>query len=91
MAQVARFYGWTHDYIRSLEAEVFDQYFKAIEVIRANETLIQLKVSDFPQLDGKQRSKVHAQFSKRANPKEFREEEVLKTGDLFKKMKGMGF
>jgi len=47
-AQVARFYGWTDDYINGLSYEVFMDYLIAIKPIKSMELMSSFGVSSFP-------------------------------------------
>ena len=58
MARVARFYGWTHDYIRRLPFSVFRDYLNAIPAIEAHEQLTAINVSSFPHTKKEYRKKL---------------------------------
>ena len=47
---MARFYGWTDETIGSMEAIVFNKYFKAIEPLQCEETLLSINSSVFPHM-----------------------------------------
>lgn len=68
----------------------FNQYHANIEPIRAREVLIDLKVMDFPKQSKDNRSKIHKHFYKIAHPRDLNTQEPLTTGDLVKRMRGMG-
>ena len=90
MAKVARFYGFSHNEIESMDAVIFSQYSHAIEPIEAKEILVALKISDFPKLKDQERTRLHREFYKKANPLHLSGRKVLTTRELAKKIGVVG-
>lgn len=65
---MCRFYGWTDDYVESLSIHTFIEYWQAITVIEARNTLINFNVSMMPHVDDKTRSKFYKELEKQAYP-----------------------
>ncbi len=87
---MARFYGFSHEEMVKMEFKTFSQYHQSIEVIRAHEALVSLKVSDFPKQSKDNRQKIHDYFYKLSRPKDLRNEKPVSTNDLVRRMRGMG-
>ncbi len=73
-----------------MDTFTFNQYYKALEVIQAREYLMQLKAADFPKLSKDQREKLFREFYRKANPRELRNEKVLTTAELARKVGASG-
>lgn len=69
-----------------MEAVTFSQYMKAIEPIEAKEVLVAMKVADFPKLKDNNRSKLHREFYKKANPPHLSGNKILTTNELAGRM-----
>jgi len=66
-AKVARFYGWTHDYIMGMGTADFMVYFKAIDPIQAQEQLASFTAADWSSLKQKARTEIYNNIDKLAN------------------------
>jgi len=62
------------------------EYFKAIDVIEAQDCLIKMQVQDYPRMNKQSRSKLHRTISKKAYPKEMQKE--LSFEDFIRKVNG---
>jgi len=67
----------------------FSQYTKAIEVLEAKETLIALKVAEYPKLNKNDKIRIHKEFYRKAHPQHLNTAQVLTTNELAKRM-GLG-
>jgi len=65
---LAFYYGWTDKEISDLPIHKAREYFDAMEVITARESLEKLSVSDYGNSKKSGRDKIFKHFSKRANP-----------------------
>jgi len=61
----------------------FSMYYKAIDVIEAQETLVQMKISDFPTMKEDARAELFQSLNKKAYPKE---RKVYTTRELARKL-----
>lgn len=57
----------------------FQTYLIAVEILEAQEVLLQLSIADYPQLGDKARTRLHGEFYKKAYPKR---RKVLTTKEL---------
>ena len=71
---MARFYGWTHDYIDDLDHETVIRYYSAITVLDAQERLVDMNVSDYPKMGKESRKKFFKEMRKKAYPSELQKE-----------------
>lgn len=62
------FYGFSYEYIKNMENDIFLQYWKAINVIEAQNAMIQLQLESYPHADKKSRAKILKAFQKEATP-----------------------
>lgn len=69
-AQAARFYGWDHEVIMSMEAIVFDKYYRAINVLSCRERLANMTNADWPNMKKEDRRPMFKKISKDAYPSE---------------------
>lgn len=84
---MARFYGWNLADIEALDYEDFNQYWLAITMIEAQEALVTMTLSDYPNMKDKDRKKLHKDMHSKAYFKQ--EERVVKVEDL-QNIFGMG-
>lgn len=73
-AGLARFYGWTDQYIGSMPNDKALEYYMAIKVIDAQELLASMQVALSPQMKLEDRKKFRRSLEKLANPKELQKE-----------------
>lgn len=83
-AKLASFYGWTHHYIEDLEYDVALEYYEAITPIEAQVNLVEMNISDYPQMKKDGRQKVFRQMRKLAYPQGLQKE--ISFEDLVKKV-----
>lgn len=55
-SSLCRFYGWSDDYILTLDFKTFNSYYECIQVIEARELLSQCNISMLPHVDKDYRS-----------------------------------
>ena len=65
---MASFYGWRHEYLMDMEASTFSNYSKCIEVIEAQQQLVSLTSSDWPNLKTDKRKSIFKEIQKVARP-----------------------
>ena len=65
---MCRFYGWSDDYVESLDVNTFYDYWNAVTVIEARERLVDLNVAMMPHVDQKARDKFYNGLEKQAYP-----------------------
>lgn len=64
-----RFYpGQPVEYWLNLDPRILQELWLAIDVIEAEEVLMQMKIADWPNMGRSQRSQFHRKIYKRANP-----------------------
>jgi DNA-binding phage protein len=61
-------YGWTHEEIMGLDVEDAELYIKAIDVIEAQNMLLQMKIADYPNMKNSERRKLFKTLHKQAYP-----------------------
>ena len=83
---MARFYGWSHDYINSLPCNIADEYFMAITTIEAREALTTKSVTSAHAMVESARSKLHNELSRDAYPVHLQKE--VSTENLARKLMG---
>lgn len=66
LAKMARFYGWSHEYLCDMQAKVFMTYYRAISPIEASEQISQLTASDWPNLKDQKRKEIFNKLDKEA-------------------------
>jgi len=49
-ARVARFYGWTDDYMNSMDASTFEEYVLAMESLEARESMSMISNISYPEM-----------------------------------------
>lgn len=86
-AELARFYGWTDDYIGQLDYDIAMEYIEAMEVIKARELMISYDAAIIPNLKETAQSSRFNKARKRANPIHLQEETSFED---FAKSLGMG-
>jgi len=64
LSKMARFYGWSDEYLREMEADKFLAYWLAITPIESQEVLNQITATSFSNLKKGDRSKVHKELKK---------------------------
>lgn len=65
---VARFYGWTDEYINDMPSDKFSMYRRGMEVLTAQEALMALKISCAPNMKKDARERLFNRLGKAANP-----------------------
>ena len=70
-AKLAHFYGWTPDIIDNIDEDTAYKYWEAITVIEAQDTMIQMRIADYPMMKTHQRRDFHRSMVKKAYPKTF--------------------
>lgn len=56
---MSRYYSLTPDYVENMPAPLAQEYWLAIDMLEAQEMLLKLKVSDYPNLKQQDRSRLH--------------------------------
>ena len=84
---MARFYGWNLADLETLPFEEFNQFWLAITMIEAQEALVKMTLTDYPNMKDRDRKKLHKEMHSKAYFKE--EERVVKVEDL-QNIFGMG-
>jgi hypothetical protein len=85
-AGLARFYGWTHDYIMNLPVIVALKYYKAISVITASERIDDLNISSYPHMEEKGRKKLFKQYEKAYTQGKVNESQIVKVEEMALKL-----
>lgn len=67
---MARFYGWTDDEIQFLDVDKYIMYRKGMHILRAQEDLMNLKISCAPEMEEQAREKLFNYLHARAFPVE---------------------
>jgi len=57
-ARVARFYGWTHDYIMSMPYKEYRNYLKSIDAVISSEYHNLRNIASYPEMNKKGRDKL---------------------------------
>lgn len=81
---MARFYGWTHDYMFSMANRDLERYYNAIECLEAQELMLRFKVSDYPHLKSADRTKIFNNIHKMAYPDD--REKLLSPMEMVKRL-----
>lgn len=85
---MAHFYGWTHEYINQMEWETALEYYDSIEVIEAQQGLIQLTAAGYVNAPNKDRNKIHRSMRKIAHPRSLRKK--IEFDEFIERMKDGG-
>lgn len=85
---MCRFYGWTLDYVLSLELDHFNYLWESITVIEAREMLNNIAVGDFAHIKQSSRDKIYKQLSSEANPASLKPAIVGSNKDLARLLGG---
>jgi len=75
-SKVARFYSWSYFEIENIPYVEFLTFYKAIDNIEAQEMLMNMQISDYPQMNTNGRNKLHRKISNMARPDDFEERTV---------------
>lgn len=65
---MARYYGWTHKDMMSLKVRDFEMYWQAIDVVEAQETLVDISVVSYPKTKKESQKEMHRKLHKKAYP-----------------------
>lgn len=84
---MCRFYGWTPDYVENMDYGKALEYWQAITTIEAQDFLISLEVSDWPNMKDQQRKKLHRERYAQAKIEDS-VEKILKNDDLIGFLEG---
>lgn len=84
---MARFYGWTDEYIGKMPLAKAKLYYEAIDTITHEEMLFDLTVNDYPHMKKEGRKKVYNAVKKAVN-KHIPKEQVT-ASELSKTISGM--
>ena len=68
MAKVVYFYGFSHKEVMDMEIGVFDMYCEAIQIIEAQNLLIQFTANDWPNMKKQDREQKHRKLHQMAFP-----------------------
>jgi len=80
---VARFYGWSHDYISSLPSKTLLKYLESIEILEAQEALVQMTLADFSRnYKQEDRKKLHRKLKRTAEKLSPNEQPKVLSDDL---------
>lgn len=80
---MVRFYGsLDFDTIKQMPCDEFDIYWQSIEIIEAQEQLMQMNISDYPHIKQTSREKLHRSIHDIAFPKD--QKKALTTDDVAK-------
>lgn len=86
---MARFYGFGHEEIESMQYESFLAYVKAIDGLRAKETLMNIQIASFPNAKKEYKDKIHRDLIKTINSENFEKpKNVLTTEDIARMLNG---
>ena len=86
---MARFYGFSHQAIEQMEYEAFLAYVKAINVLTAKESLMQIQIASFPNAKKEFKDKIHRELTKMVNSENFdTPKNVLTTEDIARLING---
>jgi hypothetical protein len=80
-AKTARFYGWSYSQIEKMPVSLFYKYYEAITVIESQEILLQMQVSDYPQMKQESRKSFHKKIFNLAYPRN-NETKILTSKDM---------
>jgi len=71
---LARFYGWTADYISSMGYVTALEYYTAITTIESQELQMNMQASAYPKMKKDSQNAFHRKVERLANPKELQKE-----------------
>lgn len=72
LGKMANFYGWTHEYLLSMESKVFMKYYKIIPVIESQNQINSFTAADWPNMKKEKRKELFnklQKLAKAANPR----------------------
>ena len=62
---MARFYGWTDDYLVSMDTDIFQDYWLAIDAIKSIEQIDDIQSSSFHSFKQEDRKKINSRLNKK--------------------------
>jgi hypothetical protein len=77
---ICSFYGWSLEYVNSLDLPTFYKALDAVEILKRRESLVKLKCSNFSNMQNNDRKEFLVNLQKVAYPNNV--ERVLTTKDL---------
>lgn len=81
---MASFYGWSIEYIESMPHGEVVEYYEAITVLEAQDRLVEMNISDYPNMNKENRRKYFRGMKKLAHPKHL--QETVDFADFIKKV-----
>lgn len=86
MAKLAWFYGWGPQAVSDLDTYEAADYYQCITLIEAQQTLLALKVQDWPNMKQDNRAKWHRELHKKAYPSTHKK--IVTTAELANLIRG---
>lgn len=87
MARLAWFYGWSIEDIKNLEQDDAHDWYAAITQIEAQQTLLLLKIQDWPDMKKESRSTWHKELHRMAYPATHKE--LVSTEELARRIQSI--
>ncbi len=89
-AKVARFYGFSDSEIRNMLYSDFQDYVRAIPILKAEESLSEIMIVSYPHSKKEFQQKVHKQLHRQANPDVWENKKKVLTLEDVARMIGRG-
>lgn len=85
LCKLSHFYGFTYEYIQSMDADIFMMYVEGMFQIDNENNLKGFSIASYPNLKDDSRKKLHKETYKSAFPNEFNSpKNIVKLSDLSK-------
>ena len=82
IAKVCKAYSWTYDYATSLPLNIFEKFFKCIEIIEAQDFLKECTISSWSDLKKEDRDRIRRSMHRKAFPKTWDKDKAVTMSEL---------
>lgn len=87
MFAVARFYGWTDEYVLNMPADQFNKAVEYVQILRSQEQLRSFESAAYPKMSERNRKELFKKIRIVAIPNELNAQEIHSTADAAVKLK----
>jgi len=82
MAKACKFYGWLWSEVENMNIGIFMRYYDSIEILEAQDLLVQYTLQDWSNLKKEVRQKMHRETHKKAYPKTWKKKKAVTLAEL---------
>lgn len=88
---IARFYGWTDDYVLDMASDQFNKAFNYIQILKSQEQLVMFENISYPKMSDRDRKQTFKRVKNVAIPNELNSQKIFSVKDaekMIRKMQG---